>query len=423
MNDFPIRQLWPIAPVFIGVFLWAQIAWASTGVAADWPQYLGPSRDGTTTNPIVLPWPSDGPALRWKIPVGSGFSGPIVAAGQVLLFDRDKDEERLRALDPKTGRTLWEHRSPTAYVDTFGFDNGPRSTPATTADRIVTFGAEGRLSCLNLREGQRIWSVEAGRDLGADRGFFGPACSPLILSNRILLNLGNQDGGGVAAFSLETGKLLWKTTRHEAGYASPVIGPSLDTAGPPTALFFTREGLVSTTLEGQVRFTHPWRSRQSASVNAASPLIRSNEIFLTTSYDVGAVLLRITGDTVKEVWANDESLSAHYATPVRHEGFLYGFHGRQERGTEFRCVDWNTGNVRWSAENLRAGTVALAGNRLVLLLESGEVLVAIAQPNAFKVLGRAQVLGRGTRAPFALADGLLVARDPRQLICLEVGPR
>lgn len=411
-----------ITPVLAGVFLFASPP-LSPATGADWPQFLGPARDGTTTETVAIPVSSEGPPRRWKVEAGSGFSGPVVRSGRAYLFDRMADEERVRCLDLTSGRLVWEHRAPTAYVDNFGFDNGPRGTPATTTNRMVVFGAEARLTCLNLADGKPVWTVETGRELGADRGFFGPACSPLILSNRVLLNLGNQDGGGVAAFDLTSGKLLWKATDHEAGYAAPVPGPALAPGGPPTALFFTREGLVQTTLDGEVQLTQRWRSRQSASVNAASPLVRSNEVFLTTSYDTGGLLLRLTGRTATEAWSNDEALSAHYATPVRREEFLYGFHGRQERGTEFRCVEWSTGKVRWSADGLGAGTVALAGDQLVLLLESGELLVAAADPRSFRQLARAQVMGKGTRAPFAVAEGTVVARDTRNLYCFEVGSK
>lgn len=422
MKPCPFGWIAQITPVLAGVFLFAHAGFPAAG-GADWPQFLGPHRDGTTTETVGVPSSPDGPKRRWKLDAGSGFSGPVVRAGRTYLFDRLGDEERVRCLSLTNGTLLWEHRAPTAYVDNFGFDNGPRGTPATTTNRLVVFGAEARLTCLNLADGKPVWTVEAGRDLGADRGFFGPACSPLILSNRVFLNLGNQAGGGVSAFDLGTGKLLWKTTDHEAGYAAPVPGPALTAGGPPTALFFTREGLVQTSLDGEVLVTQRWRSRQSASVNAASPLVRSNEVFLTTSYDTGGVLLRLNGRTATEVWSNDEALSAHYATPVRREGVLYGFHGRQERGPEFRCVEWSTGKVRWSADDLGAGTVILAGDRLVLLLESGELLIAAADPRSFRQLSRSQVLGKGTRAPFALAEGTLVARDTRNLYCFEVNPQ
>jgi outer membrane protein assembly factor BamB len=410
MIDLSKRKQHPDLGYRIGLLLACLLF--TGGKAADWPQFLGPERNGSTTERITS-WPSTGPRRIWKESVGSGYSGPIIQGTQVIVFDREGDQERVRCLDLASGRTRWSHQSPTAYVDGFGFDDGPRSTPAATTNQVITFGAEGRLTCLHLADGKKVWSVEAGRDLGADKGFFGPACSPLIVGTRIFLNLGNREGGGVAAFDLASGKLLWKATDHEAGYASPVPVPGLQDIA-----FFTREGLVLTRADGKVGPIHRWRSRQHASVNAASPLIHGSEIFLTTSYDTGAVLLRRTEDRVDVVWSGDESISAHYATPVLHRGFLYGFHGRQERGPEFRCVAWATGKVRWSEPSLGAGTVLLAGEDLVLLLESGELVVADASPDRIQIRSRIQILGKGTRAPFALGAGRLVARDPRVLVCL-----
>ena len=227
---------------------------------------------------------------------------------------------------------------------------------------------------------------------------------------------------GLVAFEAESGRVIWKLRDDEAGYASPVLMPPKGD-GPSVAVFFNREGLVGVTVPGGAEFfAFPWRSRMSASVNAASPLVHSDEIFLTASYGTGAVLLRRQGPTLKTVWSGDESLSAHFATPVLHAEFLYGFHGRQERGPELRCVEWATGKVRWSEEGLGSGSVILAGDRLVLLLESGSLVVARAEPDRYSPLARAQVLGRIARAPVALAGGKLYARDSRQWIALEVAP-
>ena len=396
----------------LAIGIWLGCLAVPIGRAADWPQFLGPERNGSTPDQIGS-WASKGPRQVWKKPIGSGFSGPVLRGDHVIVFDREADQERIRSLDLKTGETRWTHQSPTAYVDGFGFDDGPRGTPATTTNRVVTFGAEGLLTCLDITDGRKVWAVEAGRELGADKGFFGPACSPLIVGQRVFLNLGNRDGGGIAAFDLPTGKLLWKATDHEAGYASPVPVP-----GSGEIAFFTREGLVLADPDGGIGAVHRWRSRQHASVNAASPLVSGSEILLTTSYDTGAILLRRMGKKVEVVWSGDDSLSAHYATPVLHRGYLYGFHGRQERGPVFRCVEWATGKVRWTAPSMGAGTVVLAGKDLILLLESGEIVVAEASPDGFQSRSRAQVLGKGTRAPFAVGGGRILARDPRILVCL-----
>jgi outer membrane protein assembly factor BamB len=404
------------APVLAGAILLGSVGSAR---AADWPQFLGPDRNGTTTNRMLASFPKEGPARLWRRKVGQGLSGPVIVADKALLFHRVDNEVLLEAFSAKTGEPVWRCPTPTAYVDDFGFDEGPRAVPAVSDGRVFAFNADGHLIAVSLADGKRLWDVDTQASYGADKGFFGAACSPLVEGGLVLLNLGGRNGAGLTAFAAETGKLVWKLTDDEAGYASPV---PFTQEKERSVLFFTRAGLkVVDPTAGRLRFGFHWRSREHASVNAASPVVAGDEVLLTASYGTGAVLLHLKPDGAEPVWSGDDSLSAHYATPVKRGEFLYGFHGRQDVGRQsFRCIEWRTGKVRWSADGIGAGTVILAGDRLVLLLESGELVVAAAEPEAFKPIARAQILGSGTRPPFALADGLLVARDKNQLIALDV---
>ncbi len=113
-------------------------------------------------------------------------------------------------------------------------------------------------------------------------------------------------------------------------------------------------------------------------------------------------------------------LSNHYATSVQHDGYLYGFHGRQEFGPSFRAVELRTGKVRWSQDGFLSGSVTLAGDRLLILRENGELVLAGASPDAFRPLTRAQVLTGTVRAFPALADGLMYVRNEKTLVCLDL---
>ena len=195
--------------------------------------------------------------------------------------------------------------------------------------------------------------------------------------------------------------------------------------GRRRALVFTRRGLVGLdTATGAIAFEREWRSRSQNSVNAASPLVVGNLIFLSATYETGAAVLEVSGDRLTQVWANDDTLSSHYATAVHHNGTLYGFHGRQEFGPSFRAVDLKTGKVRWSEEQFRAGTVTLAGDRLLILRESGELVMAEATPEAFRPIARARILPAVARAYPALSDGLLYARNgdtrANELVCVDL---
>jgi hypothetical protein len=155
-------------------------------------------------------------------------------------------------------------------------------------------------------------------------------------------------------------------------------------------------------------------------VNAASPIGVGDGVFLTSSYGTGAVLLKPDGNTLRVAWSGDEALSAHFATPVLVDGFLYGFHGRQEGGPDFRCIEAATGKVRWSWDRIGSGSVQAAGRTLVLLMESGEVRVLEANPEKRLEKGRFQAAGSGARALPAMARGRFLLRDRSHLLCLEV---
>ncbi|HVY70932.1 MAG TPA: PQQ-binding-like beta-propeller repeat protein [Verrucomicrobiae bacterium] len=387
--------------------------------AGDWPQFLGPTRDGRYDGPkLNESWPAEGPKVLWKRPVGHAFAGPAVADGKVILFHRVEDREVVEALDAVSGKALWKFDYATAYQDDFGFDDGPRATPTIAGGRIYSFGAEGSLHCLDLATGKNVWEVDTKARYAAGKGFFGLVCAPLVEGDAVLLNIGGRDGAGIVAFHKDTGKLLWKATDDEASYSSPVAA-TLN--GKRAAVFFTRAGLVVLDpATGTVRSRFTWRSRMGASVNAAAPIVVGDDIFLTASYQTGAVLLHATEGSLQKVWSGDQSLSSHYATSVYRDGFLYGYDGRQEMGPSLRCIEFKTGKVRWTQEGFGAGTVILAGDRMLLMKEDGNVVLAAASPDKYQQLASAQVLGRGVRPYPALADGRFYARDTKNLVCLEL---
>src|SRR5436190_5480775 len=310
--------------------------------ASDWPQFLGPTRNciyGGTD--LEENWPSKGPHVVWQKAVGHGFSGPTVVEGKLILFQRVANREIVECLDAKSGNAIWSFGYPTAYEDEFGFDDGPRATPTIAEGRVYTFGAEGMLHCLELGSGKKIWSVDTKTEFQAPNGFFGMACSPLIEGSAVLLNLGGTKGAGIVGFDKSTGKLLWKASDDEASYSSPVAATI---GGQRLVLFLTRNGFVALDpVAGHVRFEHPWHSRNRTSVNAATPLILGDTVFVSASYGTGALLLHWQGQQFEKIWSGDDLLSNHYSTSVERKGLLYGIHGRTDPGyvprPRLRCVD------------------------------------------------------------------------------------
>lgn len=387
--------------------------------AADWPQILGPERNGVTREKGLLDrWPADGPPLLWQRAVGEGYAGPVAAGGRVVLFHRVGDEDATECLDAASGKTVWKHAYRTSYDDPLGKGNGPRATPLIDADRVYTFGAAGRLQCLDLKTGKEIWARALANDYELRPNFFGLATTPILEGKLLLVNLGAV-GAGIVAFHRDDGKEVWKATDQETSYASP-IAATVD--GVRHAFFFAREGLVSLDpATGKVRFSKRWRARIHASVNAASPvLLGGDHLFLSACYGTGAVLLKVRKDGVEEVWKNDESLSCHFGTPVAVGEQLYGFHGRQEEGGVLRCIDWRTGKVRWTEGGTGCGALIAAEGKLLVLSEGGKLTLAEAAPRAFVAVSSVAALRAPCRALPALADGLLFARDEGKLACWKV---
>ncbi len=323
----------------------------------------------------------------------------------------------MECLDARTGAPLWTFAYPTAYRDDFGFDEGPRATPAIANGQVYTYGAEGLLHCLDFSTGKKVWTVNVRAEFHAAKGFFGIGCSPLVERNSVLLIVGGRDGAGIVAFDKSNGKMLWKTSDDEASYASPVAATI---AGRRYALFLTRAHLLAAEpSNGKVLF-----QILNSSVTASTPLVIGDTVFLSASYGAGAALLKIDGNEFHKIWESDQSLSAHYATPVHHDGYLYGINGRTDPGFEpsasLRCIELKTGKIAWERPSFGAATIILAGDQLLILTERGELIRAPASAAAFKPTARAQILPTQVRAHAALADGLFYARSKATLICLDM---
>lgn len=386
--------------------------------AADWPQFLGPTRDGRSSETnLTLSWPKEGPKVLWRIKVGQGWSGPVVSSNRAVIFHRVGDQEVVEALNATTGARLWRTEYPSTYRDDFGFEEGPRATPAIDGNHLFTFSANGILNCWSFASGTNLWRIDTREQFKSDKGFFGIACSPLVEGNAVILDIGGK-GVGVVAFEKTTGKILWKATDENASYSSPVAATI---RGQRYVFVFARNGLVALEPKaGKVLWNFPWRPRIEASVSAATPLVIGDQIFISASYDVGAALLRFNQTKPEVIWSGDDILSNHYATSVHHNGLLYGFDGRQEERCHLRCVELMTGKVRWSQDRFGSGSLIVVGDKLLILTERGELILAPASPEKFSPFARAQIIGSDIRAHPALANGLFYARDKAALVCVDL---
>ncbi len=404
------------------VVMVAVLAIGSQTEAGDWPQFLGPKRNGVSTEKgLITTWSRKGPRQIWQRKVGEGFAGPVITGHRLILFHRVGDKDVVECLDAKTGKTKWKTPYSTTYRDNYNKGNGPRATPTIAGKYVITLGAGGQLQCLKLADGSRVWKRNVNTDYQTPPNFFGVGNSPLVADDLVLVNVG-ANGAGIVAFKLDTGKEVWKATSDEASYSSGVL-TTVD--GARRAIFLTRHGVVIVDPKtGKMFFRKRWRARNAASVNAATPLIIGDRVFVSSSYNTGALLLKLKKDGADELWQDLDTMSNHYNTSVYHDGHLYGFDGRQEAGANFRCVDLKSKKVRWNKAGFGCGSMVLAEGRLIVLTESGELLLVDASPKGFKELARAMVFeDTPCRAQIALANGLLYARDASKLVCFDLKKR
>lgn len=386
---------------------------------ADWPQLHGPARDGHSAETgLNWNWPKGGPAAVWRTEAGSGWASPVVSGSNVILFHRVADEEVLACLDAATGKERWRLAYPTRYKDDFGFDDGPRATPTVADDTVYALGANGDLTAVELATGKKLWARNLVADYKPAKGFFGVACSPLVVQKRLFVNVGAK-GAGAVCFDATTGKELWRSTDDGASYSSPVAA-ELD--GRASVVFLTRMGLrVLDPASGKSLYDFPWRPRDVNSVQAATPVVWKDEVFLTVSYATGGALVQLKGGQADEVWSNDKTLSSQYNTPVRVGEYLYGTHGRSDAGVaSLRCVDWKTGAVKWSEPKFGVAALIAVDGGLLALSEGGELVRFDATPDGYKERARAALLAKPARPSPALANGLLYLRDGKQLVCVSL---
>ncbi|MFM1997682.1 MAG: hypothetical protein RLZZ111_2069 [Planctomycetota bacterium] len=420
----------------------------------DWGAFLGPTGNGRSgLTGIASPWPAGGPRIVWHCELGDGYCAPAVARGRCVVCDRVGAEFRVRCLEAETGRPLWERRAPSSYVDTFGYDGGPRAQAVIDGDLVVTYSAEGRLACRQLVDGRELWQVDTAADYHVVRNFFGVAAAPVMVEadgrRLVIVQVGGSPPGsapaaperldlvrgldsGLVAFDVLSGAERWRSSDELASYSTPVVARL---AGEELLLAWMRDRfLVVEPATGRVRAGRRYRADELFSVVAASPVVSGDEVLLSETYGPGSLLLSLAGgrlDVVREDAGRGrprDSLRAHWATPVLHEGHLYGSSGRNAGDAVLVCADWKSGAIRWSERGLGRASVVVADGHLIVLGEFGDLVLARATPERFEPLSRARLVDAGAGDLLAppcwaapvIAHGYLFVRGQGRLVCVDL---
>ena len=428
--------------------------------ASDWPQFLGPTRNGVSTETNLLDkWPTNGVPIVWEKAVGAGYSAPSVRGNLLVLFHRVGGEEVVEAMAADSGKAVWRYGYPSSFQDPYGYNNGPRGTPLLTEKFCYTFGAEGILTCLELATGKLVWKRVTAEEWHIPQAFFGVGSTPILEGDVLIVMVGGQPNSGVVGLDAKTGKTLWeavgeknwtgvkmlgwpgepdcvwKTFDKQASYSTPVAATI---HGKRQVLCLMRQGLVSLDPQsGEVNFSFWFRSPANDSVNAMNPVVVDDMIFLSAAYfKVGSVLLKVHADNkgVDEVWRST-ALEIHWTTPIFHDGFLYAFSGRNEPDARFRCVEFKTGKLLWDRDEhwpahgaerpvvYGRGSSIMADEKLISLGEGGILGMFKLNPKEPEEICRWQVpqLHQPCWAAPVLAGKRLYLRSEDRLVCFGLG--
>jgi outer membrane protein assembly factor BamB len=419
--------------------------------ADDWPQWLGPKRDGVWREKGILDkFPKDGPKEKWRVKVGWGYAGPAVADGRVYLLDfvpgeetdlakqngfkasSIKGKERVLCLDAESGKELWKHEDDITY--TVSYPGGPRCTPTVHDGKVYALGAQGHLTCLDAKKGDVVWEKEFTKDYGAKTAIWGYASHPLVDGKRLICVVGGKDSLAVA-FDKDSGKELWKSLDappQTQGYCPPTL---IDAGGKKQVVIWDAE---------KVHGIDPETGKPVWSVGAkpnfgmaiAAPR-QSGDQVLVSGYDT-AVLLKFEKDKAepKEVWRGKASTAVYAinATPVIDGDMIYGV----DQPGPLRGVKLETGERVWEAVEPVSGTkrpqvsatvfLVKNGDRYFLFNEKGELIIAKLTPKGYEEIDKRKLLDPTNEAfgrPVvwshpAFANKCIFARNDKEIVCASL---
>jgi outer membrane protein assembly factor BamB len=416
---------------------------AGESAGADWYRFLGPNLNAKSAETgIRRDWSGGRLPIVWQREIGDGYSMPSVADGRMFIFDRHGDRARLTGVEAATGKELWRSEYPTEYRDHYGYSGGPRASPVVDGEHVYSFGVEGRLRAHRVYDGGLVWEVDTNREFGVVQNFFGVGSTPIVEGDLLIAMVGGSpadppslwsgelrgNGSAIVAFDKRTGEVAYQSGDELASYASPIIA----TIGSRRWGFaFARGGLVGfEPTTGKIDFHFPWRSQKIESVNAASPVVVGDRVLVTESYTVGSALLRVE-PAGYEVLRTDpprrgQSMASHWSTPIYHEGFLYGCSGEKSGNADLRCVDFETGEVRWRRSLGSRVSLLYVDGYLVVLTERGGLALVRANPEKAELVTQvsfADELGYPSWNAPILSHGILYVRGAKGLLALELIPR
>lgn len=381
---------------------------STSAFAVDWPQWLGPERNGTTTGKGFDPaFAKGGVDVKWSADIGIGFSAVTVADGKAYTAGWADGKTTFFAFDAKTGKKAWSHAVPTGKYADFNI-GGTRGSAAVDGDRVYFVNADGKMFCYNAEDGDIVWQNDLASTYRVKPPKWGFSGTPVIIGDIIYLDMGRT-----LALNKKDGKEVWKTDNFGPAYSTPT---PFTFEGTEYLAVFPKNGLyILERTTGKQVAHQPWDTQYG--VHAATPVVVDDTILISSEYNNGCALLKFNGKRLSILWEN-RSLRQKMGTSLYHDGVFYGF-----ESTKFTCVDAKTGKQLWTQRGLGHGTVVMAGDTLIVLSDKGEIYTAKASRTAFEPIMKTRLIQGDNNVWTAptLANGQLYVRGSRgKLVCIDV---
>lgn len=403
-----------------------------TARAEDWNRYRGPRSDGVYPQEIRTNWNAEPPRVLWRVPMSAALSSFSYGNGRVFTQGRRpvgaNSREFALALDATTGKELWAVNVDRASYPNGGVgdDDGPRSTPVVEGDRVFVLTSYLKLYCFEAATGREIWRRDFPAEFGSSVIPWQNAASPLLWGDLLLLNA-NTSPQSLMAVRQSDGTTVWRSQDETMTQSTPILA---NIAGQEQAIFFTQSGLVAVRpSDGGVLWKFPFSYSTST---AASPVVAGDIVFCAAGYNRGSGAVRLqangAGISTTPLYSVRGANQIHWASPVYHDGFIYGVFGNTE--LRLACVNVTNNASPWRALDNSAspdyvdyGSVLKVGSQLLVTSASGRMSLVALDPTAFREITTFQAFDQNNAKCWnngALQDGILYARSTLEAAAFDL---
>lgn len=382
--------------------------------AQSWEQFRGVNRSGISTEKLTADdWTENQPELIWRKELGSGFSEIIISEGVVYtmiseIIDSITGSEYVVAYDEISGDEIWRSKVDSIYFDEDGWGDGPRSTPTIDSEYIYSLSGHGKLTANSKKDGSFKWQRDFVKEFGSATPRWGFASSPLLVDDKIIMEVGGTESRAFMAFNKKNGETIWASSDGNASHDSPLM---VTIEGQNQILFANNRKLYSFNSDGDTLWTF---NMPFGGLTAIPLFIPPNKIFLSGVRNPGFSIIQIEDNKAKEVLTGS-SMKNDFSSCIYHDGYIYGFHV-----AALRCITADSGEVKWTKRGLGKGSLILVDDKLLVLSDKGKLVYVDASPIAYLEKGFIQPLTGKSWTAASFLNGKVFVRNLSHMACYKL---